>query len=438
MSSFLKSSFLKNLRFHALLCFTVTLWSAGAVRGDIVVSTINFLAQTPQEGAGLLRFDEVTGTHLSAGDIPPFASMAGPFGPTDVTVGPNGNIFVADGFTGSILHFDGRIGAPLPSPIGGPAGLYTGVAVSGNLTFTSLAFGGDGRLYAADADLGAIRVYDGPGGALPGMQVDTLLDNPSSPIANLASLAFDQSGKLLVSDRDGGQVFRVDVATDDDEVIISGSPSGGFFTPVGMAVGASGDIFVANLFGSNLLKFDPNGENGVVFADVPLVEGDVDGGSFPADIVFDRNGDLLVGVLGGNNQIGSGEGRILRFDAAGVLQQTLADKLDPVSGIVLIDDLVPGDFNGDGLVDQQDYAEWTAQFAESVTPTHGADGNGDGLVDAADYTIWRDTLEATGIATEASLAASQVPEPHALAIIGFGLLALLAHKLPLASSRFRD
>jgi hypothetical protein len=51
-----------------------------------------------------------------------------------------------------------------------------------------------------------------------------------------------------------------------------------------------------------------------------------------------------------------------------------------------------GDYDGNGTVEQFDYAKWKADFGMVVTPGSGADGNGDGVVDAADYSVWRDNL----------------------------------------------
>lgn len=56
---------------------------------------------------------------------------------------------------------------------------------------------------------------------------------------------------------------------------------------------------------------------------------------------------------------------------------------------------LPGDYNGDGVVNQPDFGVWSAAFGAAVTPGTGADGNGDGVVDAADYTVWRDHLGRT-------------------------------------------
>jgi hypothetical protein len=54
----------------------------------------------------------------------------------------------------------------------------------------------------------------------------------------------------------------------------------------------------------------------------------------------------------------------------------------------------PGDYNGDQIVDAQDYNVWRGNFGDSVTAGTGADGNGDGIVDGADYVIWRKAANA--------------------------------------------
>ena len=144
-----------------------------SARADILVSTVDVSQAGP---AGVLRFDQDSGTSFTIGDVPPFSTQDGPLGPTDVAVGPDGNIYVVD--RGFVLYFDGTTGVPLPSPFGEshPDGVYAAVSSSDGLQFTSLAFDPSGQLYVADAALQAVRVYNGPGTAEPGVQVDTLLD----------------------------------------------------------------------------------------------------------------------------------------------------------------------------------------------------------------------------------------------------------------------
>ena len=73
---------------------------------------------------------------------------------------------------------------------------------------------------------------------------------------------------------------------------------------------------------------------------------------------------------------------------------------DPVTGTA------QGDYNGDGVVDSQDYTDWRGAFGGFVSAGTGADGNGDGVIDAADYVVWRKNLRRGSGARLAS-----VPEP---------------------------
>lgn len=47
-----------------------------------------------------------------------------------------------------------------------------------------------------------------------------------------------------------------------------------------------------------------------------------------------------------------------------------------------------GDFDGSGVLDEQDYITWRSNYGSTGENLPG-DGNGDGVVDALDYTIWR-------------------------------------------------
>jgi GH18 family chitinase len=65
---------------------------------------------------------------------------------------------------------------------------------------------------------------------------------------------------------------------------------------------------------------------------------------------------------------------------------------------------VPGDFDGDGIVNAADYDVWRATFGSQNQL--GSDGNDNGIVDAADYVVWRRQMSSAGV-----LAAHAVPEP---------------------------
>jgi hypothetical protein len=78
--------------------------------------------------------------------------------------------------------------------------------------------------------------------------------------------------------------------------------------------------------------------------------------------------------------------------------------------------LIPGDINGDGLVDVADYNIWAANVGATGATWAQGDLNGDGLVDVADYNIWAANVGRT----------SATPEPISMIVlaIGGGLVAL--------------
>ena len=85
-------------------------------------------------------------------------------------------------------------------------------------------------------------------------------------------------------------------------------------------------------------------------------------------------------------------------------------------------DVLAGDYNGDKVVDGQDYQSWRAAFGTNAA---AADGNENGSVDAADYVIWHRAVQAGAGMGAADLASSSataaVPEPSALLLL-FGCL----------------
>lgn len=60
---------------------------------------------------------------------------------------------------------------------------------------------------------------------------------------------------------------------------------------------------------------------------------------------------------------------------------------------------IPGDYDGNQIVQQADYEQWKATYGTAVTPNTGADGNGDGIVNAADYIVWRNHVPPAPAAT---------------------------------------
>jgi hypothetical protein len=72
---------------------------------------------------------------------------------------------------------------------------------------------------------------------------------------------------------------------------------------------------------------------------------------------------------------------------------------------------LPGDYDGNNLVDGDDHQEWTSGFGGSVARGTVADGNRDGVVDAADYVMWRWSMMASSAGSASATPGSDVPQP---------------------------
>jgi len=64
---------------------------------------------------------------------------------------------------------------------------------------------------------------------------------------------------------------------------------------------------------------------------------------------------------------------------------------------------LPGDYDGNGIVDELDRLRWRSSFGASVARGTGADGNRDGHVDAADFVVWRKNEGTAGAAAATSV-----------------------------------
>ncbi|MEM6330524.1 MAG: cytochrome c peroxidase [Planctomycetota bacterium] len=83
-----------------------------------------------------------------------------------------------------------------------------------------------------------------------------------------------------------------------------------------------------------------------------------------------------------------------------------------------------GDYNGDGVVDADDFQVWLTTVGSTEGDTDGllwADGNLDGVVDQADYAVWRNNLGARWDDGLAPLGLAAVPEPGSLALLAAGV-----------------
>jgi hypothetical protein len=90
-----------------------------------------------------------------------------------------------------------------------------------------------------------------------------------------------------------------------------------------------------------------------------------------------------------------------------------------------------GDYDRNGVVNQQDYQRWRESYGLSVPPGMGADGNGNGTVDTADFVLWRRGIAASPPAALTASAAVTDPvtatTPHRAAEAKDRAVAALYH-----------
>lgn len=78
---------------------------------------------------------------------------------------------------------------------------------------------------------------------------------------------------------------------------------------------------------------------------------------------------------------------------------------------------IPGDFDGNGIVDAADLAQWKGDYGLNGN----SDSDGDGDTDGADFLTWQRQL---GISSPTRPVSTVVPEPGALAMLFAALLAV--------------
>ena len=146
----------------------------------------------------------------------------------------------------------------------------------------------------------------------------------------------------------------------------------------------------------NYWNFDPTDPFGTVANIDGLLTPDVGAPQFPVSFGEDAKGNLYIAYIA--------TGEVYR---------------------IATDELLPGDYNADGEVDDADFTEWREAFG--TTGDSLADGNDDGVVDAADYVVWRRNFGAS-VHDESGAGGINVPEPSGALVLGAcaGLVALAA------------
>ncbi|MGE3241326.1 MAG: sorbosone dehydrogenase family protein [Pirellulales bacterium] len=127
------------------------------------------------------------------------------------------------------------------------------------------------------------------------------------------------------------------------------------------------------------------------------------------------NIDTELGTLYANNV-----GTMVSFGEDAVGNLYIVDYAGGTSGEIyriVTNEVIAGDYNADGLVDDADYAVWNANYGATAGAGLAADGNHDNVVDAADFTVWQDNFGNSVHATGAGSVAVPEPATSVLAVL---------------------
>ncbi len=100
---------------------------------------------------------------------------------------------------------------------------------------------------------------------------------------------------------------------------------------------------------------------------------------------------------------------------------------------------LPGDFNGDGVVNGQDFLTWQTHYPTLSGATLAiGDANGDGMVNGADFLIWQQNYNPLGTTvtsqSQTAAVANQFATPVTPSVVAVGTADLLAAKIGPAAS----
>jgi sugar lactone lactonase YvrE len=383
----------------------------------------SIVSDTPGTVSRLVRFNWETGEELSGGLPHGTSGLARPSG---ITTGPEGALYISSRGIGA-PEDEGYVAPGVISTFCDDAGVCSTPAVFADFTAgddptepAGLKFGPDGNLYVNELFFVGgddMRVYSSFGARLANA-VEGFFPT---------SISFNRDGSLLVGTPpdlenmipvtiqrfvDGMQVFPLYID----------NPMEPQLGVVGATLELSnGDTLAVDTFGGRVVRISPAGVLSH-FAFIP--ESIPSAPTFPSDIAFDPEGNVIVSVLGPNNigDPGGPQGQLLRFDVlTGQLLDVIAEELEPIAGLTWTSSplTIVGNYDGVGGVAEDDQARWQRDFGAFVARGNGADGNGDGVVDAADYVFWR-KMASSPLASSSN----NVPEPTCALMFLAGVLAV--------------
>ena len=217
---------------------------------------------TSQSTNQVLEYNGSTGAFLKA-FVP--AGSGGLVFPRGLTFGPDGNLDVAsyNATTGvnGIMRYQGPLAASpgSPLPASGQSGatfvpMFVPTGNNGGGGPETLIFGPDGNLYVAGGQNQGIQRYNGATGAF----IDTFVPNVDPADGDLAGargMAFDQEGRLYVSDS-GDAVHRYDAQGNFLGDLLVNSVSASVTSPLGMTFDAQGNLLITCEYSNTVVRYN--------------------------------------------------------------------------------------------------------------------------------------------------------------------------------------
>jgi uncharacterized protein (TIGR03437 family) len=243
--------------------------------------------------------------------------------PQGVAVDASGNLYIADKLNYRIrkVSFNGVITTVAGNGTGAFAG-DGGPATSASLYAPSgVAVDASGNLYIADpgnfrirevSPSGVISTYAGNGVPIVGTLTGDGGPATAGRISNPASLALDASGNLYFSDSTALRVRKVTAATGVITTVVGGTLSDGLPAnsiilgePEGVAVDASGNLYIADAVYSVITKVSPTGKITSVAGTGTSLGFFADGGpatsavlNLPNGVAVDSSGNIFIADTG--------------------------------------------------------------------------------------------------------------------------------------------
>jgi sugar lactone lactonase YvrE len=267
-----------------------------------------------------------TGGYTGDGGVATNAELRSPYG---VALDAAGNIFIADRYNNRIRKVDIR--GVITTVAGGGSGGDGGAATNASLNSPyGVALDASGNLYIADEGNNRIRKVDGTG------KITTVAgtnsggysgDGGAAACAKLNipfGVALDFVGNLYIADTGNNRIRKVD--TNGVITTVAGTNKSGFsgdggtatnamlYSPAGVAVDSSGNLYIADYSNNRIRKVDTNG----VITTVAGGGSGGDGGAAtsaglfdPSGVALDAFGDLFIADYNNN--------RIRKVDAYGFI-----------------------------------------------------------------------------------------------------------------------